>query len=151
MNISAYLNTVAKGFQRALRSHLQEFPGWLLALVLQLPDLLAHGGDLLREPADVLLLPPHDLPVQLCQPAQEKLLPLLQELVQLLDPGPDPLPLGVHPLLQRERTRGAGAGMGERNASGVDRRGDLSLPEIPGFSQSLGIIERIFFFFFCRF
>ena len=47
-------------------SHLQEFVRWLLTPLFQLTDVLAHGGDLLRELGHVLLLPPHDLLVQLC-------------------------------------------------------------------------------------
>lgn len=94
---------VARGFPR---SHLQELPGRLLALVLQLLDLLAQRGDLLREPADALLLPPHDLPVQLRQPAQQEPLLPLQELLQLPELGADPLPLRIHPLLQRDGREG---------------------------------------------
>lgn len=47
-------------------SHLQEFVRWLLTLLFQLTDVLAHGGDLLQELGDVLLPPPHDLLGRLC-------------------------------------------------------------------------------------
>lgn len=86
-------------------SHLQEFVRWLLTLLFQLTDLLAHGGDLLRELGRVLLLPPHDLLVQLCKLAQEELLLSLHELVQLLDFGHDLLPLRFYPFLQKMHAR----------------------------------------------
>lgn len=93
----------------AIPPHLQEGPGRLLALLLQLLDPGVQPGDLLGQARHVFVLSRGDVALQAPQPGQEVAGQLLQGQAQPLEVRQDSLPLGFGFLL-RDGRGGSGAG-----------------------------------------
>lgn len=113
--------TAVMTWLHSLPSHLQEFPRWLLALLLHLLDEGVQARDLLRQAGDVFFLRFLDVPLQVPQLSQQMTGMVLQEEAQPFKFRENPLPLGFGLLL-----RGGDTGRKEEDGEGCSQ-----VPRVP--------------------